>query len=276
MTEKKIQDILQNMSLEELQTLKQNYNEYSKESEMISRLKNNLKNFQAEKRKVSRQTQKENEIKNLIIQLRKLPKKIKHIVKGKLNDNHSIANLSIDNTPINKAALGKRKYRKMFFGKTSGNLKIAIVLFIIGLVLLGMGLSLNILLLIFPSLITLMASFVNSYNYLFNDSLKITATRYISQMQINSLIKKLEKDYENEKSRSEIMHLENLLFLESKEDIFNKMLESHLSKLNEITANIREIILSNIEEISLTEEELEDTQTLIQSGNQKILKKSLV
>ena len=185
-------------------------------------------------------------------------------------------NLSIDNTPINKAALGKRKYRKMFFGKTSGNLKIAIVLFIIGLVLLGMGLSLNILLLIFPSLITLMASFVNSYNYLFNDSLKITATRYISQMQINSLIKKLEKDYENEKSRSESIHLENLLFLESKEDIFNKMLESHLSKLNEITANIREIILSNIEEISLTEEELEDTQTLIQSGNQKILKKSLV
>lgn len=276
MTEKKIQDILQNMSLEELQTLKQNYNEYSKESEMISRLKNNLKNFQAEKRKVSRQTQKENEIKNLIIQLRKLPKKRKHIVKGKLNDNHSIANLSIDNTPINKAALGKRKYRKMFFGKTNGNLKIAIVLFIIGLVLLGMGLSLNILLLIFPSLITLMASFVNSYNYLFNDSLKITATRYISQMQINSLIKKLEKDYENEKSRSESMHLENLLFLESKEDIFYKMLESHLSKLNEITANIREIILSNIEEISLTEEELEDTQTLIQSGNQKILKKSLV
>ena len=276
MTEQKIQDILQNMSLEELQTLKQNYNEYSKESEMISRLKNNLKNFQAEKRKFSRQTQKENEIKNLIIQLRKLPKKRKHIVKGKLNDNHSIANLSIDNTPINKTALGKRKYRKMFFGKTNGNLKIAIVLFIIGLVLLGMGLSLNILLLIFPSLITLMASFVNSYNYLFNDSLKITATRYISQMQINSLIKKLEKDYENEKSRSESMHLENLLFLESKEDIFNKMLESHLSKLNEITANIREIILSNIEEISLTEEELEDTQTLIQSGNQKILKKSLV
>ena len=274
MTEQEIQDILQNMSLEELQTLKQNCSEYLKEEEMIDRLKGNLRQFQTERKKVSRQTQKENEIKDLINQLKNLPPKRKHRVKGILNDNHSIASLSIDNQTINKAALGKRKYRKTFFGKSNNSLKNSIILLAIGLILLGLGLSLNMLLLILPSLAVLFGSLASAYNYAFNDSLNKTAARYISQYQINRLIKKLESDYENEKNYSENSHLENLLFLESKEDIFNKMLEAHSDKLEEIASTIREIIASNIEDASLTSEEIEDTETLIQIGTQKVLKNS--
>lgn len=274
MTEQEIQDILENMSLEELKTLKQNYSEYAKEVQMIDRLKENLRKFQLDRKKVYRHTQKEKEIKSLISQLKNLPRKRKHTVEGFLNDNHSIASLTVDNQPINKSALGKRKYRKIFFGKSNKSLKIAIILFIIGLILLGLGLSLDMILLTISSLATLFVGFVNAYNYVFDDSLNKTATKYVSQRQINSLIKKLEKDYEYEKSYSENSHLENLLFLESKEDIFNKMLEVHSANLDEISSTIRQIIASNIEDTTLTTEELDDAQTLIQMGNQKILKNS--
>ena len=68
--------------------------------------------------------------------------------------------------------------------------------------------------------------------------------------------------------------MQNLAFLDSKEDIFEKMLEKHQATLNEITEQIRKILENNFDSLTLTEEEKIDTEKLIIKGHQKVFKKS--
>ena len=272
MTEE-INTILENMNLEDLQTLKKYCDEYFKEETLINKLQNNLDKFSKEKNTNLKPTKKETDIKNTLNMLRKLPKKRTYQLRGNLDENEKIENLEIENQPINKDVLASKTYTKMFFKKQNNGLYNALIFMIISIILFNIGLSHDIMVLKIIAVIGVLPVLVDCINRVYNNKLTPKLKTHISRNKIMNLIKKLEADYIIEKENSENMHLQNQLFLESKEDIFQRMLETHRNRLEEIAEEIKTIIGSSMDEKELIEQI--NIEPLIQTKKQKILKKSL-
>lgn len=274
MTEEKIKKILENMDSENLEALENYYSDYNRETVIIQRLKTNLDIFNKERNQNLHPSDKELEIKKILKTIKHLPKKRRHKVEGTLNDNQNIQSLAIDGKHINPNLLQNKEYSKMFFKKSGNYVSNAIIFLVISFVLYILGIHLDLVLLQLISALTLFPTFMNALNAITNDTLETVAKSKISQKQINIFNKKLSRDYEKEKEHSENMHMQNLAFLDSKEDIFEKMLEKHQATLNEITEQIRKILENNFDSLTLTEEEKIDTEKLIIKGHQKVFKKS--
>lgn len=272
MTEE-INTILENMNLEDLQTLKKYCDEYFKEETLINKLQNNLDKFSKEKNTNLKPTKKETDIKNTLNMLRKLPKKGTYQLRGNLDENEKIENLEIENQPINKDVLASKTYTKMFLKKQSNGLYNALIFIIIIMILFNIFLNPYIIIIRILAVIGVLPVLVGFINHVYNNKLTPKLKTHISRNKIMNLIKKLEADYIIEKENSENMHLQNQLFLESKEDIFQRMLETHRNRLEEIAEEIKTIIGSSMDEKELIEQI--NIEPLIQTKKQKILKKSL-
>lgn len=275
MTENEMKLILENMNLEDLKSLQKNYHEYLMETHIINNLKRNLFAFNKDRNNEVKSTKKELEVKKAINTLKNLPRKKRYLLKGNLNKHQRIENLEIEGQDINKDVLENSKYSKMLFKKTSNGLYNAMIFGVISIILFNIGISADLIALKIIAILSVFPAIMNYVSYACNDTLNPSVKKHISKKKISSLIKKLQNDYVIEKENSENIHLQNQLFLESKEDIFNRMLKTHKAHLSEITEEIRKIIESDIHTPMLTEEEIVDTQTLLTNSKPKALKKSL-
>ena len=293
MTQDEIKLILENTNLEDLKKLQEYYREYLKETNLVNNLKRNLDNFKKDRNDEVNPTKKQIEIKKAINTLKRLPKKRRYQFEGTLNESQKIEHIEIEKQQLNKdifenriypkmlfKQLNKdifenRIYPKMLFKKSSNGLYNALVFMIISIILYNIGMSVDLIALKIIAVLSSFPAIANCVSYVCNDTLNSNVKTHISQKKIARLIKKLQADYIIEKENSENMHLQNQIFLESKEDIFKRMLKTHQNHLEEIIEEIRTIIESDVQEPSLTNEEIIDTQTLIKNSNQKVLKKSL-
>lgn len=275
MTENEMKLILENMNLEDLKSLQKNYHEYLMETHIINNLKRNLFAFNKDRNNEVKPTKKELEVKKAINTLKNLPRKKRYLLEGNLNKHQRIENLEIEGQDINKDVLENSKYSKMLFKKTSNGLYNAMIFGVISIILFNIGISADFIALKIIAILSVFPAIMNCVSYACNDTLNPSVKTHISKKKISSLIKKLQNDYVIEKENSENIHLQNQLFLESKEDIFNRMLKTHKTHLSKITEEIRKIIESDIHTPMLTEEEILDTQTLLTNSKPKTLKKSL-
>lgn len=274
MTEAEIEKILNKIDSEDLEALENYYNDYNRETVIINKLKNNLESFKKERNQDLTPSEKELEIKKALETVKRLSKKRRHKIEGTLNDNQRIKSLKIDEQDLNPSLLQSKEYSKIFFKKSGNYVTNAVIFLIIGIVLLALGMNLNLIPLKLISIITLFPAFMNIINAITNDTLESVAKYKTSQKRINAFNKKLTRDYEREKMHSENMHMQNLAFLDSKEDIFEKMLEKHQTEIAEIAEKIREILGLDMDSLTLTKEEQLDTEKLITKGHKKILKRS--
>lgn len=275
MTQDEMKLILENTNLEDLKKLQEYYREYLKETNLVNNLKRNLDNFKKDRNDEVNPTKKQIEIKKTINTLKRLPKKRKYQFEGTLNESQKIEHIEIEKQQLNKDIFENRIYPKMLFKKSSNGLYNALVFMIISIILYNIGMSIDLITLKIIAVLSSFPAIANCVSYVCNDTLNSNVKTHISQKKIARLIKKLQADYIIEKENSENMHLQNQIFLESKEDIFKRMLKTHQYHLEEIIEEIRTIIESDVQEPSLTKEEIIDTQTLIKNSNQKVLKKSL-
>lgn len=273
MTETEIKQILENLDEQDLETLEKYYYEYQRKTTTIQKLEDNLYNFKKERQKEIYPSQKELDIMKTIKLIKNLPMTRKHKVKGTLNDYEYIKELSIDGKSINPDLLQNKEYTKLFFKKAGNYIPNAVIFLLISMAIYGIGSVSDMLLLQLLSLVTLFPSIMNMLDAITNNTLETTSKTKVSQKTINILNKKLYRDYEKEHQHTENMHLQNLAFLDSKEDIFEKMLERYRKDLEELVVQIREILKSDKENIILTKEEQIDAQTIISKGHQKVLKK---
>lgn len=274
MTEAEIEKILNKIDSEDLEALENYYNDYNHEIVIINKLKNNLESFKKERNLDLTPSEKELEIKKTLETVKRLSKKRRHKIEGTLNDNQRIKSLKIDEQDLNPSLLQSKEYSKIFFKKSGNYVTNAVIFLIIGIILLALGMNLNLIPLKLISIITLFPAFMNIINAITNDTLESVAKYKTSQKRINAFNKKLTRDYEREKMHSENMHMQNLAFLDSKEDIFEKMLEKHQTEIAEIAEKIREILGLDMDSLTLTKEEQIDTEKLITKGHKKILKRS--
>ena len=272
MTEQELQTLLSNMDVEDLKTLKECYTKYLKEQSLIEIFNTNLSNFKQAQNQEIQPTEDEVEVRKALDTIIKMPRKRRYKVDGFLNESQRIKTLSIEENPLNPRVFQNREYAKIFFKKSGNHLTNAGIFLALSIILFSIGITLNYTPINLIAIVALFPALMNLLDNVTNNTLETVSKFSISRKQMNNVIKKLTRDYEKEKQHSENVHMQNLAFIDSKEDIFEKRLAIHKANLAELASEIREILKSNLNSVSLTEEELEDTQILLKSGNQKILK----
>lgn len=278
MTNEEIQIILSNLNDTDLKKLDMLYNSYFREKQSIKAVQKRLDSCENDRKRNLEPTKRETEIKENLFLAQSLPKRKTHMVTANLFGKTKIDELAIDGRSFNPAPLDQREYLKMFFKLKKENvttnysyLILALVSLITAINSVTVSIVLGNKMLMIISLILIGTSALGTYKHQKNKqvTLKMVPKTSISQIQINTFVKMLEKDYIKEQEHSVEMQENNTIFLNSIEDICQRRIAFHKESLKEIIREIQIILEKN--GASFNEEDIPELQNIIQIGRQKKL-----
>lgn len=278
MQENELNNLICNISKEDLDRLNTYYNTYLSEKKSIENVQARLHTCEIDKKRKPRPTEREENIKENLRLVRTLPRRKKHMIYGKIIGRNKIDNLSIDGQEFNTSSLDQVNYLKLFF-KTKKEKSyekyncfiLAVVSFVTAINLAGFGLTLGNNVLAIISLLLFSVGAVSTSKHIKSGHtvIKVIPKASVSQGKINEFKKLLKVDLTNEKQHSLEMHANNLAFTESIEDICQKRIELHQTRLNEIISQIMTILENyGIDQIN---EDLSTIDQAIIQGRQKCL-----
>ena len=279
MQENEIQNLICNISKEDLDRLNTYYNAYLSEKKSIENVQKRLHTCETDKRRKPKPTEKEENIKENLHLARILPRRKKHVRAGQIIGRNKIDSLSIDGQEFNTSSLDQVDYLKLFFKikkdksyEKYNYLILALVSIVTAINLAGFSLTLgnNILAIISLLLFSVGAVSTSKHTKSGHTVIKVVPKASVSQGKINEFKKLLRADLTNEKQHSLEMHANNLAFTESIEDICKNRIELHQTKLNEIINQIMSI-LENYG-VGQINEDLSVVKQAITQGRQKQFK----
>ena len=272
MAEQELENLLGNMSLEQLKDLKSACNKYEKEKGSIELLEKWIVECDKEKAKSPQMTPKGKSLKANLSFISRLPQRRSYQIEGTLLPNQTIDTLSIDGRKLDTKSLDSRAYSKLLFKKPKGNLNKAAISLIISVIINALGIVTQMHLLNIVGSIMLFPACINFVKYM-DDKLEPTLHSKISQRKLNKFQKRLKESYAAEKVNADEAYIQNQLFAELKKDICVKNVESKERILQDTAKEIQTILMSG--NYPFTDEELVGVQNKVIEARAKILKKSL-
>lgn len=279
MQENEIQNLICNISKEDLEKLKTYYNAYLSEKKSIENVQKRLRTCEADKKRKLKPTEKEKNIKENLRLVKILPRRKKHVIDGEIIGKNRIDSLSIDGQEFNTSSLDQVDYLKLFFKikKDKSYEKynyfiLALVSIVTAINLAGFSLTVgnNILAIISLLLFSVGAASASKHLKSGHTVIKVVPKASVSQGKINEFKKLLKADLTNEKQQSLETHANNLAFTESIEAICKNRIELHQTKLNEIINQIMSILENyGVRQIN---EDLSAVEQAITQGRQKQFK----
>lgn len=281
MTNQTMQTFLENMTTQDLLSLKKYYESYIQEETIINNVRRQIEISENEKIRGPKSQKKELELAENLSLAQKLSSQNNYQVKANLNKYHKIDELIINGQKFNTSPLDSKAYTQIFFKKDKHHLFKIILSLLISMFLLRLGLFTHMPMINVLGGVSVIVTIKNVLHCLNNNYFKNQIKTKITRQHIKSFTKKLSVDYEKEKNNSQIFHEQNLIFNESRKNVFSNILKIHLENQNIIAEAIQDLLSNYLpltEELDnpserLSEEELENVQKLVE-GYQKTLKNS--
>lgn len=267
-TEEEFQKAIETMDLEEMKKLQEYIKKYMQTSNLLNTYKQNLARLYEKMEKATiKPTERQIEINADLDILRKLPKQSKYAVDAHIDENKQLTFLSVDGKALNINPLNDELYLKLLMDKKYNPLYVIIPMYFV------LGVSAGILnfSLIQIALTYFVASTIfSAIEIQLNKREKPVKT--ISNTKKLKLVKALKEDYQQEKEKARENYNNNLLFNDSKMDIFEHKIDETQDRLEVLETEIIELLNGTDSMPEITEEI--ETPVLVQKGRQKTYKKA--